>query len=82
MVEAGVGFYTKQLNRNIAIREISGMDLYSVKGNENYFLRIKAVPLTARQAYFKDRLEQLNNPTDESDNQEETKKSTADQEKK
>lgn len=61
MIEAGLGFYTKLLNRNIAIREISGLELYTSKGNENYFMRVKAVPLTLRKAFFEEKLKELKN---------------------
>lgn len=66
MVEAGVGFYTKLINRNIAIREIGGMDLYTAQGNNKYFLRIKEVPLTYRKGFFEYKLDELNKKKDES----------------
>lgn len=78
MIEAGVSFYTKLLNRNIAIREISGLDLYTAKGNENYSLRIRSIPLTVRKAFLESKLEELRKTEDEATvNQEET--SAADQ---
>lgn len=81
MIEAGVSFYTKQLNRNIAIREISGLDLYTAKGNENYLFRIRTVPLTVRKAFLERKLEELRKSEDESTtDQEET--SAADQAEK
>lgn len=59
MIEAGVGFYTKQLNRNIAIREISGLDLYTAKGNVNYLFRVREIPMTVRKAFLEGKLEEL-----------------------
>lgn len=86
MVEAGIGFYAKQINRNIAIRELSGLDLYTATGNEKYFMRIRAMPLTVRKCFFENKLEELNkseeSPPNESDDQEEIKPTAADVEQK
>lgn len=71
MVAAGVGFYTKLINRNIAIREIGGLDLYTAQGNNKFFMRIKEVPLTYRKGFFEHKLDELNkkdeNPTEKGD---------------
>lgn len=61
-VEGGIEFYDKILKRNMALRHFLGKEgekLYSVKGNENFLLRHKRVPLTARKEYFELRLQQL-----------------------
>lgn len=60
MIEAGIRFYEKLLNRNIAIRELSGKDLFTVKGNEfPGILRMNVYPLTARKHFFGNALEEL-----------------------
>lgn len=54
-VEGGLEFYTKILNRNRALRKLLGKEgekIYSVLGNENYFIRYKHVPLVQRRAIF------------------------------
>lgn len=60
MIEAGIRFYEKLLNKNIAIRELSGKDLYSVKGNEYPgLLRMNVYPLTTRKHFFENALKEL-----------------------
>lgn len=60
MIEAGIRFYEKLLNKNIAMRELSGKDLYSVKGNEySGILRMDVYPLTTRKLFFENALEEL-----------------------
>lgn len=69
MVEAGIRFYEKVLNKNIAIRELSGQDLYSVKGNEYpSLLRFNVFPLTTRKKFFEGKLEELQKKADEEKN--------------
>lgn len=59
IIEAGIRFYEKTLNKNIAMRELSGKNLYSAKGNEYPgFLRIDAFPLTSRKQFLETELEQ------------------------
>lgn len=59
MIEAGIRYYEKLLNKNIAVRELSGEDLYSVKGNEYPgILRMNVYPLTARKLFFEKALEE------------------------
>lgn len=59
MIEAGIRFYEKLLNKNIAIRELSEKNLYSVKGNEYPgILRMNVYPLTARKHFFENALEE------------------------
>lgn len=61
-IEAGVMFYEKLLNRNQALRELMGAEgekKYSVKGNENFFLRQPRIALVHRKQYFENRLEDL-----------------------
>lgn len=60
MIETGIGYYEKLLNKNIAIRELSGKDLYSIKGNEYPgILRMNIYPLTLRKNFFENALKQL-----------------------
>lgn len=59
-IEAGIRYYEKLLNKNIAVRELSGKDLYSVKGNEYPgILRMNVYPLTARKQFFEHALDEL-----------------------
>lgn len=54
-VEGGREFYTKILNRNRALRKLLGEEgekIYSVLGNENYFIRHRHMPLVQRRALF------------------------------
>uniref|UniRef100_A0A1A9WQF2 Transmembrane protein 177 n=1 Tax=Glossina brevipalpis TaxID=37001 RepID=A0A1A9WQF2_9MUSC len=53
-VTAGISFYDKQLKKNIALRELMGDDTYTAKGNVNYLLRQKSLPLTIRKSYFEE----------------------------
>lgn len=56
--DAGVRYYDKLLNRNVAIRGLSDDESYSIKGNINSFLREKSLPLTARKKFFETKLQQ------------------------
>lgn len=56
--DAGVRYYDKLLNKNIAIRELSGQDLYTAKGNVHFLLREKCLPLTVRKKYFELKLKE------------------------
>ncbi|EDW91081.1 transmembrane protein 177 [Drosophila yakuba] len=58
-VEAGASFYDKHLKKNIALRELIGNDIYTALGNENFMIRQKSMPLTARKSFFLERLEEL-----------------------
>lgn len=54
-MEAGVSFYDKLLKRNQALRELMGREgeaKYSIKGNENYFLRQPHIALVHRKKFF------------------------------
>lgn len=87
MIEAGLSYYKKHINRNIAIREISGMhNLYTAEGNLNSLVRIRGVPLTWRRDFLEAKLKELNKSeeiaTDESDKPVETSSSAADQNSK
>lgn len=84
MIEAGLSYYKKHINRNIAIREISGMQhLYTAEGNLNSLVRMRGVPLTWRTDFLESKLKELNKSekiaTDESDEPVETSSSAADQ---
>lgn len=66
MIEGGIGFYDKQLKRNIAIRKISGKDLYTAKGDSKYLVRIREKPLSLRKVYFEKRRDALNKKDEQS----------------
>lgn len=59
--DTGIRYYNKVLNRNIAIREFSQDNTYTAKGNINYFIREKSLPLTYRKKYFDARLQEYKN---------------------
>lgn len=64
--ETGIRFYDKLLNKNIAVRELSGKDIYSVKGNEYPgFLRWTKLALTSRKQYFTEMLAEKRKAQDE-----------------
>lgn len=64
MVDAGVRYYEKVLNRNIAIRNFTGDNsVYSSAGNVNMFVRQKAMPFTTRKDFFQKELKQLQDNT-------------------
>lgn len=69
MIESGISFYEKLLNKNIAVRELSGQDLYSVKGNEHSgLLRFNVFPLTTRKLFLEKSLEDLRKKEAEQNN--------------
>ncbi|CRL02871.1 CLUMA_CG015765, isoform A [Clunio marinus] len=60
-IEAGVRFYAKLLNKNIAIRDLTNDDSeYTALGNESFIIRRKRLPLTLRKAFFDAKLKELN----------------------
>lgn len=65
MIDAGIRFYDKLLKKNIAIRGLTGDDTYTVKGNENFLLRQKSLPLTVRKSYFEMRKKELEQSEEE-----------------
>lgn len=62
-IEAGIRFYDKLLKKNIALRNIANDGTYSAKGNINYFLRQKSLPLTLRKAFFEQELKKIRGET-------------------
>ncbi|XP_011197420.2 transmembrane protein 177 [Bactrocera dorsalis] len=62
-VEAGASYYGKLLKKNMALRELIGDDTYSARGNVNYFLRQKSLPLTVHKSYFEEKLQELRQKT-------------------
>lgn len=69
VIESGIRFYEKLLNKNIAIRELSGKDLYSVKGNEYPgLLRYNIFPLTTRKLFLENALQEAKKKEEEEAN--------------
>lgn len=60
-VAAGYIYYDKHLKKNIALRNLIGDDTYTALGNENYLLRQKSMPLTARRSFFEEKWRDLQN---------------------
>lgn len=60
-VAAGFSYYDKHLKKNIALRNLIGDDTYTALGNENYLLRQKSMPLTARRSFFEEKWHDLQN---------------------
>lgn len=58
MCDAGIRYYEKILNRNIAIRELSGTNLYTTRGNAHYLIRQKNLSFTSRRDFFRAKLTQ------------------------
>lgn len=60
MCEIGVHFYDKLMNRNVALRELSGdYSTYSVKGNENSgWFRWLKLALSTRKVFFEQELDE------------------------
>lgn len=58
-VTAGFSYYDKHLKKNIALRNLIGDDTYTALGNENYLLRQKSMPLTARKSFFEEKWKEL-----------------------
>jgi len=52
MTAAGIRFYDKMLKKNVALRNLTGQNIYTASGNEKAFLRQKSLPLTIRKSFF------------------------------
>lgn len=52
MAVAGITFYDKMLKKNVALRNLTGENIYTALGNENFVLRQKSIPLTMRKSFF------------------------------
>lgn len=63
--DTGIRYYTKLLDKNVAIRELSGNNLYTAKGNLHYFIRQKSVPLTQRKRFFEKKLKEYRESNEE-----------------
>lgn len=64
LIEAGIRFYEKLLEKNIACRELTNDDSeYTASGNENFLVRQKRQPLTARKTFFEQKLKELDEKT-------------------
>lgn len=49
---AGINFYDKQLKKNMALKDLLNDNTFTAKGNLNYILRQKSLPLTVRKSFF------------------------------
>ncbi|XP_046743889.1 transmembrane protein 177 [Diprion similis] len=61
-IKGGQEYYGKILQRNVALRSLLGdygAKLYSVKGNEQFLLRQKRMPLVHRKLYFDEQMKSL-----------------------
>ncbi|XP_046421749.1 transmembrane protein 177 [Neodiprion fabricii] len=61
-IKGGQEYYGKILERNVALRSLLGdygAKLYSVSGNQRFFLRQKGMPLVYRKLYFDEQMENL-----------------------
>ncbi|KAG8229516.1 hypothetical protein J437_LFUL004922 [Ladona fulva] len=61
-IKGGVEFYSKILNRNIALRELlgnQGKKIFTALGNEQTLIRQKHLPITVRKSYTEKRLKEL-----------------------
>lgn len=56
MVEAGVNFYTKLLNKNKAFAEISGKDENALRNFEYRWLVFRTTPIIKRKEFFQSKL--------------------------
>lgn len=71
MCQAGIEFYDKVRRKNLAIREMSGADLYQENGDEPIgFLQSEMITLNAsrRQQYLQLRLKQYQSESEKSKN--------------
>lgn len=59
MAAAGITFYDKMLKKNVAIRNLTGSNIYTALGNENSFIRQKTLPLTIRKSFFEMKKKEL-----------------------
>ncbi|KYN39041.1 hypothetical protein ALC56_06467 [Trachymyrmex septentrionalis] len=61
-IKGGQEFYEKMLSRNRALRTLLGTDgksTYTIHGNEEYFLRMKHIPISYRKDFFDSNLRNL-----------------------
>lgn len=57
LISAGVRFYEKLLDKNIAIRGLSqDTSVYTSKGDLTFLFRKRCIPLTERKEYFEAKL--------------------------
>ncbi|PSN43937.1 hypothetical protein C0J52_03777 [Blattella germanica] len=70
-IKGGIEFYSKLLQRNIALRTLMGSkgeNLYTTTGNNQDLVRRKHLPLTMRKEYFELQLQELKKAQQESSN--------------
>ncbi|KAG4069494.1 hypothetical protein HA402_006860 [Bradysia odoriphaga] len=58
-IDVGITFYDKLLKKNVALRNLTGENIYTAAGNENYLLRQKSLPLTIRKSFFEMKKKEL-----------------------
>ncbi|KAG7188902.1 hypothetical protein KM043_008507 [Ampulex compressa] len=64
-IKGGQEFYTKLLERNVALRGLMGKigsEVYTVTGNDRFLFRLPYKPLTQKKMFFDANLESLNQP--------------------
>lgn len=54
MIEAGISFYTKLMNKTNAIRELSGQDTNTIN-----WLGFRTTPIAQRKDFFEKKLKEL-----------------------
>lgn len=59
MIDAGVNFYTKLLNKNNALTEISGKDENALNDFDYRWLVFRTTPITKRKQFFESKLNNL-----------------------
>ncbi|XP_015597578.1 transmembrane protein 177 [Cephus cinctus] len=61
-VHGGLEFYDKMMKRNMALRTLLGEEgkkVFTVNGNEQFFIRQKRLPLFIRKEFFEKKLQEL-----------------------
>lgn len=55
MIDAGISFYTKLINKETALRELSGEE----NANEKQWLGFRRTPITKRKEFFEKKKKEL-----------------------
>lgn len=72
-VSGAIEFYDKMLQRNIALRTLLGTQgekTFTCKGNEQFIIRMKKLPITHRKNFFEEKLKNLNSSASFNDDSE------------